>query len=183
MGRKIIDLTGQKFGKLTVIERKYLSNKWGRIIWLCKCDCGKEKIIYGYNLVREHTKSCGCLQKERTIENRRFSLGFASMRQTIKAYKRSAKIRGYSFELTEEQFTKITQKDCHYCGAKPNNKTEQKGYFGNYIYNGIDRVDNNRGYTLENSVPCCKRCNTAKNNSTIQEYQDWIKKSYNKLFV
>lgn len=36
---KIIDLSGQKFGKLTVINRVG-KNKWGSTIWLCKCDCG-----------------------------------------------------------------------------------------------------------------------------------------------
>lgn len=55
-----IDLTGQKFGRLTVI--KYIStNKYGQSRWLCLCGCGKEKIIMGNDLKNGHTKSCGCL--------------------------------------------------------------------------------------------------------------------------
>jgi len=62
---KFIDLTGQKFGRLTVIER-VSNSKHSRSMWLCKCDCGIEKIILGNDLHRNHTKSCGCLRKETT---------------------------------------------------------------------------------------------------------------------
>lgn len=64
---KYTDLTGMKFNRLTVIglyertaKRKYM--------WLCRCDCGKEKVILGDHLKNGHTKSCGCYKKER-IEN------------------------------------------------------------------------------------------------------------------
>ncbi|KKK59795.1 hypothetical protein LCGC14_3030790 [marine sediment metagenome] len=59
----MIDLTSKKFGRLTVIKRVD-KNKSRNYRWLCKCDCGKEKIILGYNLKNGHTKSCGCLLKE-----------------------------------------------------------------------------------------------------------------------
>ena len=58
------DLTGQRFGRLTVIER------YGRIghqrTWLCKCDCGKEKVIRGPVLMRGDALSCGCYARERS---------------------------------------------------------------------------------------------------------------------
>lgn len=63
---KLIDLTGQKFGKLTVIKRD-ISKKG--VYWLCKCDCGNIKSILSSNLRRGLTQSCGCLQKQRTGEN------------------------------------------------------------------------------------------------------------------
>ena len=52
------------------------------------------------------------------------------------------------------------------------------GYNGIYIYNGIDRIDNNKGYTIDNIVPCCHICNQAKSSFTLQEFQDWIEKVY-----
>lgn len=56
-----IDLTGQKFGQLTVL--KYDStNKWGNLYWLCKCDCGNEKVSNSSNLQSGFVKSCGCLR-------------------------------------------------------------------------------------------------------------------------
>ena len=61
---KLIDLTGQKFGRLTVIERAG-SSKDKKAMWRCLCDCGEESIVIGKNLIRNHTKSCGCYHKEK----------------------------------------------------------------------------------------------------------------------
>lgn len=59
----INNLIGKKFGKLTVI--KYCgTNKCRQSTWLCRCGCGKEKIIVGRNLVVGDTKSCGCLKNK-----------------------------------------------------------------------------------------------------------------------
>ena len=58
---KVKDLTGQQFDMLFVIERAG-SNKRGRATWLCKCECGNEKIILGSSLIQRKTKSCGCYQ-------------------------------------------------------------------------------------------------------------------------
>lgn len=63
---KLIDLIGQKFGRLTVIERDY--SKKNGTYWLCQCECGNQKIVESRNLRRGLTKSCGCLQKERSSE-------------------------------------------------------------------------------------------------------------------
>lgn len=63
MGRKAIDLTGQRFGRLTIIERAGgLSGKSAK--WLCRCDCGNEKVTTRQKLIRGDVQSCGCLQRE-----------------------------------------------------------------------------------------------------------------------
>lgn len=59
---KKIDLTGRKFGLLTVIREGKTVNK--NRAWRCKCKCGKVKNILGSNLTGGRSKSCGCLQKE-----------------------------------------------------------------------------------------------------------------------
>jgi len=62
--RECVDLTGQRFGKLTVIEkanRKISSDT----LWKCVCDCGGESEVSGGNLKRGHTKSCGCIHRDR----------------------------------------------------------------------------------------------------------------------
>ena len=64
---KTNNLIGQKFGRLLVIK-KMDNNKWGSCRWLCVCDCGKEKIIRDSHLKSGHTKSCGCLHKEKLIK-------------------------------------------------------------------------------------------------------------------
>lgn len=60
---KINNLTGKRFGKLTIIKY-YGSNKNGRALWLCKCDCGNDKIVLGNSLTTKLTQSCGCYNKE-----------------------------------------------------------------------------------------------------------------------
>ena len=60
---KKLELIGMRLGRLLVID-VLPSNKKGHSVWLCKCDCGKEKAITGYHLVGSKTKSCGCLVKE-----------------------------------------------------------------------------------------------------------------------
>lgn len=62
---KVIDMTGQKFGKLTVLKRVE-NDKHGKTQWLCQCDCGSEpKIINGAALRRGLTTSCGCNKLEK----------------------------------------------------------------------------------------------------------------------
>lgn len=58
-----IDLKSHKFSRLTVV--KYVGNAR----WLCKCDCGNEKVVYRGDLKNGATQSCGCLQKERTSQS------------------------------------------------------------------------------------------------------------------
>ena len=64
---KFIDLTGQKFGRLTVIKR--VENKGKETCWLCKCDCGNEIIVQSNNLKSGNSKSCGCLNKEHLLKS------------------------------------------------------------------------------------------------------------------
>ena len=64
---RLIDLTGQRFGRLTVVERAESHRKPnGSLVtmWKCKCDCGNEKVISAVDLKVGNTKSCGCLKSE-----------------------------------------------------------------------------------------------------------------------
>lgn len=65
MGKRI-DLTGQRFGRLTVIQYDHAEHDGAH--WLCKCDCGTEKVIAGYLLRNGGTKSCGCLKSDESRE-------------------------------------------------------------------------------------------------------------------
>lgn len=63
---RMIDLTGQKFGRLTVLERAENYKTAAR--WKCSCDCGNVKVVIGRCLRTGHTKSCGCLSAELAAE-------------------------------------------------------------------------------------------------------------------
>ena len=64
-GRKMVDLAGERFGKLTVLslaETRTSPNGVKRLVWLCRCECGRESLVYGNNLTSGCTRSCGCLR-------------------------------------------------------------------------------------------------------------------------
>lgn len=64
MMSRVIDLTGQQFGQLTVIGRGPSTRINGFATWACKCDCGKFTVVSGIDLRAGHTQSCGHLKKE-----------------------------------------------------------------------------------------------------------------------
>lgn len=60
------DLTGQKFNKWTVLERAENSASRNRVMWLCRCDCGVERVVVRHSLTAGISKSCGCHSREVT---------------------------------------------------------------------------------------------------------------------
>ena len=74
---KRIDLVGQRFGKLTVVSFAGLNN-WSNSKFLCKCDCGKEKIIPSGSLRQRNTGSCGCMSSNATIGKRSTTHGHST---------------------------------------------------------------------------------------------------------
>lgn len=64
---KFKDLTGQRFGRLTVLYRLHNCHK-KRVHWLCHCDCGKLVEVQSGHLLSSHTKSCGCLSTDKSIQ-------------------------------------------------------------------------------------------------------------------
>lgn len=63
-GRNIVELSGQKFGRLTAVSPTGERNVHGTVYWLCRCDCGSEIMVAESSLVSGSCKSCGCLRKE-----------------------------------------------------------------------------------------------------------------------
>lgn len=90
------------------------------------------------------------------------------------------------FNLSFEEFIKLVKGDCYYCGSKPTKdniwsksaKRISKGEENNE-YNGIDRIDSSKGYTIDNCVPCCAKCNRMKLDYEITEFLNHINKIYN----
>ncbi len=166
-----LDLTGQRFGRLTVLHYSYLHNG-KKSMWICRCDCGKEYAVRAMDLRRGATKSCGCWHKEFKFKDK----GVATLQGVYATYRNSARIRGLEFNLPKDAFERLILKNCHYCGAPPSNLYKSRYGNGDCAYNGIDRLDNSKGYTLKNIVPCCKTCNIAKRDSTIDEFMAWIRR-------
>jgi hypothetical protein len=69
MGRKVIDLVGQRFGRWTVLKRGPDKKSWdgvGHPAWICRCDCGTVRLVNGASLRRGISLSCGCYRSEVT---------------------------------------------------------------------------------------------------------------------
>lgn len=87
-------------------------------------------------------------------------------------YQQGAKKRNLSWSLTQEFFFSLIHKECYYCGLPPSNNSKYKGT--DFLYTGIDRIDNDIGYEYGNVVPCCKICNMAKRSMKQHEFIKWI---------
>ncbi len=180
-----LDIEGQKFNRLIALHDVGSDKKKDRL-WECLCDCGKFTVVPAYRLKGGITKSCGCLQKElagKLAEKGlyRLPIGEANLNRIIYRYKNGAEKRNLKFLLTRKQFKELTQQPCFYCGSKPHTVMSDKGRNGKYIYNGIDRVDNSKGYTINNCVACCRKCNEWKRADTQQEFLMRVKLIYDHM--
>lgn len=153
------DLTGQQFGKWSVDSRA--EGKY----WNCTCECGLSTKVYGSNLLRGLSGGC-----RKCTNPHLLPVGQAALNRLFANYKKNAKKRGYSFELSLEQFRQLTSMECFYCGASPLKQYGITRGNGLYTYNGIDRVENSLGYVPGNCAPCCEPCNRAKLKMTQQEF-------------
>lgn len=171
--RNFIDITGHRYGRLTVIEQRK-SGKRGGSRWLCRCDCGETTIVSSHNLRSGTTKSCGCLWRDTVC----LPEGEAAFNQLYNRMKQDR--RGHEFNLTKDQVRVLIEQPCHYCGSLPAQETkiDTYGYNGGIVYNGLDRMDVTKGYVVGNVVPCCKYCNWAKNDRSVAEFRDWVRQVY-----
>lgn len=174
-----VDLTGKEFSRLTVIERSENGSS-NQARWLCECICGNRTTVSTHKLNRGLTLSCGCLGKERRMNSITKEIGYSAKVAVFNRYRLAARRFNREFLLTFGEVVSITSSNCYYCGAKPLSSvlSHVKRYNGDYLHNGIDRVDNSTGYTLDNCVPCCWKCNRMKSAMTHNEFILLIKAIY-----
>lgn len=157
-GRRFIDLTGQRFGRLIVIAY-YGKSKRGMSKWLCRCDCGREIVAYAGNLKRpNHTTSCGCAQAEITEKR---SLKHGHNRRGRRSVEYSA--WAGSGQRTNNPNSPVAkwyfEKGVRRCSGLSNFSTWIK-VLGSRPSNAhsVDRKDNGGGYT-------CGTCHECQENS------------------
>lgn len=144
---KLVDLTGQRFGRLTVIERaesqtRSDGSKISR--WLCKCDCGNTKIVRQSNLVSGHIKSCGCLRIEKTIARNQIHCESYSRVYTI-----WENIKQRCFDSGCKNYTRYGGRGITLCDEWRYSFEAFRDWAMKNGYNdtmSIDRIDNNGNY-------------------------------------
>ena len=172
------DLTGKKFGRL-LVGRNCGITKDGKALWDCLCDCGNHKIVRGGSLRRGVTKSCGCLGGD-WIRNNRRKRPYESLYNHLQKH---ATRKGHEGTLTYEEFVSFTCiTECCYCGDSitwSEFYINRKGMPCSY---NLDRLDSDRGYSIENCVVCCSTCNYMKRRLGRLEFLERIRKIYVRHF-
>lgn len=144
---KLIDLTGQQFGRLLVIERAENSSD-GRAQWYCQCKCGNYTIVRGKDLRRMHTTSCGCFGAERRKES------------TTVHGKCGTRLRNIWGGMKDRCYNPRNNRYIHY-GAKGITVCDEWLHNFQAFWNwamasgyqddlSIDRIDNDKGYSPDN---------------------------------
>ena len=164
---KRLDLSGKRFGRL-VVQREW--TVYGKLKWQCLCDCGNTHYAISAELTSGHVKSCGCYRQD----VKSLAAGRAAFNVLCRNYKRHAKERNLAFMLTEQEFETLTKQCCKYCGAPPSQIALSRSE--PYLYNGVDRVNNEIGYVPTNVVPCCGICNRAKRDLTLEQFLAWAQR-------
>lgn len=169
---------GDRHGSLEIIKLVNRT-KDGNSYYLCKCDCGNELITRYSSLKNGNTKSCGCFAKKVSSDRLKKPSGVRSFNCTYYKYEYRAKGRGLIFDISRDRFRELTSSNCHYCGHAPSSLIDKKKMKnGIYLYNGLDRVDNTKGYIEGNVVTCCEQCNRMKLDYTLDEFEEQIIKIY-----
>jgi hypothetical protein len=183
-----VDYSGQKHFKLTFIRPSDNRDKRNNIIWELECECGNKRESIPGSVINGSIKSCkDCAAQTKVAASkaqkdtdageriRKYPPIISSARDVWSRYK----------ELDFDIFFKLSQLPCFYCGRAPfkirnrltSSNTIQKAE-GNFIYNGLDRVDSSKDHSEDNVVPCCSDCNTAKMSLSLQSFAELVERIY-----
>lgn len=159
---------GMVFGHLTVIRE---IQKYNQKRYECLCSCGGTTVANPFSLYSGRLRNCKC---------RGVSSDDATFKSLVLRHKENAKARNLDFTLTSDALSILYKQECFYCGAPPGmvkhppTKRLNPREGEDYIYNGLDRVDNAKGYIPENVVASCWACNRAKRELSTEEFLDRV---------
>ena len=180
---KAVDLTGRTFGSLHVISKAksktytYPNGKCTHAYWNCRCDGGgrlckgtETAPVASGHLLNGHTISCGCKRSFKST---------SPVTWLFASYKKHAKDANRLFEISKETFASLVIQNCDYCGRPPAQRViSVLPAHPKFVYNGIDRIDNAKGYVEGNVVPCCGPCNDMKCDKSREEFLRLVEAVY-----
>ncbi len=170
-----INLTGQRFGKLTV-TRDSGRRKSRRPIWECNCECGNKVEVLGKYLKCGDTKSCGCLLKVEGSYNR--DMVGEITKSFWSPIVNQAQRRGISFEITREEAWALFEKQKGLCALTgvpicfTSNIRDQRSRHTA----SLDRIDSEHHYSIHNVQWVHKKINIMKNVMDNETFIAWCKK-------
>lgn len=149
---KFIDLTGQRFGRLTVLGRSY--TRKGQLFWQCRCDCGNMCVVQGSLLRGGRTSSCGCLHDEMAdVRIKTVNKLHPSLIRDKNLYRTWNNMRQRCSNPNHPEYRNYGGRGVHVCPEwdKSYSNFEQWAMESGYQCGlSIDRVDNDGDYTPSN---------------------------------
>lgn len=146
-----LDLTGMKFGRLTILSRhedRIEGNGRKRIYWDCKCDCGNNTVVCGENLKRGATTSCGCYKRECTSKRA------STHRDTnTHLYGIWCSMKARCYNKNTKYYDRYGGRGIDICDQWKNDYESFKDWSVKNGYSdglSIDRINNDRGYSPDN---------------------------------
>jgi hypothetical protein len=167
MRRPAQDLTGQRFGRITVIAFNHKDDR-GETYWLCKCDCGKETVVKRYSLISGHTKSCGCYGLE-TVKYHMYKHGGYK----TKLYAVWNRMKDRCSKSSGSDYLYYRSKGIAVCDEWKSDFLKFKEWALNNGYKeglSIDRIDGDKGYSPNNCrwATCITQNNNQHGNAIIE---------------
>ena len=175
-GQKNIEMVGERFGML-VVESYQGLNKSKNKVWVCKCDCGNITTATTTSLRQGKVTSCKCNQYKSGAGVYNYT-GYEDITgarwYVIKdgAYK-----RGYEFEITKEMVWELWKKQegrCSFTGLPITFKDSSAS---------VDRIDNSKGYTLDNITLVHKDINLMRNKFSVEYFKEMCKRVVENVVV
>lgn len=159
-GGNVIDMKGQVFGSLTVVSRA--ESKQQLAMWKCLCECGNTCICRGADLRQGKIKTCGC---RKGIKSRRNWQGYGLIPKSYwSSLVKNAEQRNKKFDVTIEDVNRLLLKQNLRCALSGREISFKDGSAS------LDRIDNDRGYTIDNVQWVHKDINRAKQKFSQEEF-------------
>ncbi len=174
--KNLIDLTGQKFGKLTVIEHSHIVYSGINCSsWICRCECGNITDVRANSLLHGGTRSCGCLARE-IARKRLYNPKISDEERKIRRNRCTTPEYLQWRKLVYEKYNGV----CQICGTKEQIDVHHK--------NSWDLYEDQR-YDPNNGVTCCNNCHSGfhvyygRGNNTELQWLEFINKIKNKEII
>lgn len=153
---KKIEMIGKKFGKLTVIE-ELQKNKNGHIKFLCECECGNKKEVFGTHLRENKIVSCGCKNKVKGVN------GDIWYQITSRKVNKRSKRSKLDFNITKDYLNNLFEEQEEKCKLSGLPITLPKKWNDKNYTASLDRIDSSIGYIMGNVQWVHKHVNVMKN--------------------
>lgn len=153
-------MIGEKFGKLKVLSEVNNRNKNGHIKYVCECDCGKVKEVFGTHLRENKIVSCGCKNKVNGVSG---DMWYKIINSGIK---RRIKRSNLEFNISKEYVNQLFEEQNGKCSLSGLEITLPKTWNDSDYTASLDRINSDNGYVIGNVQWVHKHINIMKNTFT-----------------